>query len=74
MFLFAVIWHRLNKNFGAGFVLVVSLIKWNAAHDVVDLQRGGVIVFSDAGQMVGDLRTNFCVLFFQWIGYCILIL
>jgi hypothetical protein len=41
---------------------------------VVDLQRGGVIAFGNAGQMVGDQCTNFYVLFFQGIGCCILIL
>ena len=54
MFLFAIIWYRLNKNCGAEFVLVVPRIKRNAAHDVVDLQWGGVIAFGNAGQMAGD--------------------
>ena len=74
MFLFAIIWHRLNKNCGAEFVLVVSPIKRNAAHDVIDLQRGDVIVVGNVGQMVGDQCTYFYVLFFQGIGCCILIL
>ena len=71
MFLFAVIWHRLNKNCAAEFVLVMPRIKRNAAHDVVDLQRGDVV--GNVGQMVGDKCTYFYVLFFQGIGCCILI-
>jgi hypothetical protein len=73
MFLFAIVWYRLNKNCGAEFVLVVSRTKRNAAHDV-DLQRGDVTVFGNVGQMVGDQCTYFYVLFFQGIGCCILIL
>jgi hypothetical protein len=58
VFLFGIIWHRLNKNCGSEFVLVVSRIKRNATHDV-HLQRGGVIVFGNAGQIIDDQRTNF---------------
>ena len=52
------------------FVLVISRIKRNAAHDV-DLPTGGGVVFGNAGQMVGDQCSNFYV-FFQGNGCCIL--
>ena len=51
-------------------MLVVSRVTPNAAHDAVDLQRGGGIFLVKQD----DQYTNFCVLFFQRIVFCILIL
>lgn len=80
MCLFAAIWHKLNKNCGAEFVLAVSRIKRNAAHDV-DLQRW-CYFFGNAGQVIEDQRTivcsllytRFCRYSFGTLKYCVLVL